>query len=587
MKILQLVLLLLVVSVFTACGGGGSGTGNVTGTRVTAIAISPSVIELPRGMVQRYVVQATYSDGTTQAVAGAVFTSSSPTVAAVIDSSGLLSTASAGTSTITATYNGLTATATMNVLAATLQSISVTPASAGIPVGATQQFTATGNYSDGTTHPIAEASWTPTSPAVATVDSTGMASGVAVGNSNIIVAFCGKSTTVSLAVTTGTLQSIAVTPATASIVSGTKQQFIATGSYSDGTTHAIASPVWTSSLPGIASIDSTGLATAGAGAGSTDITATHGGKSATVPLAVTLATPISLTITTSQGEPTTMPLNTSVLLFNARINYSNGTSQPVSAAAVWSSSNTAVGTIWANWGINPVGVGSTTVTVTEAGVSGTIIITYTAPAPVSSSIVGLNTGINSFAKRVSVQLSAMINYSQGPAVAATSAAWSSSDTNVFTVDASGLFKGVGAGTATLTLTADGFVKTRNITLVNPVATPSIIVTCNSAAPMTLSAATWNAGYALDPKNATEWVTVDPVSCAAHPYVMLLVTSAPNRLYVTLEAHNYGGGVFGPGITNTSTLTPELSSGNTVTVGSNTTSPPSWSYTPVYSFAASP
>jgi hypothetical protein len=105
--------------------------------------------------------------------------------------------------------------------------------------------------------------------------------------------------------------------------------------------------------------------------------------------------------------------------------------------------------------------------------------------------------------------------------------------------------------------------------------------------MTLSAATWNANYALDPKNATEWATVDPVTCASHPYVILLVTAAPNWLYVTLEAHNYGGGVYGPAITNTSTLTPELSSGNTVTVGANTASPPGRLYTPVYTFTASP
>jgi hypothetical protein len=133
MKILQLVSLLLVASVLTACGGGGSGTGNVTGKRATAIAIFPSVIEMPRGSAQRYEVRATFSDGTTQLVPGAVFTSSSTTVASVIDSSGLVATSSAGTSTITATYNGLTATATMTVLDATLQSISVTPGSAGIP----------------------------------------------------------------------------------------------------------------------------------------------------------------------------------------------------------------------------------------------------------------------------------------------------------------------------------------------------------------------------------------------------------------------------------------------------------------------
>jgi hypothetical protein len=105
--------------------------------------------------------------------------------------------------------------------------------------------------------------------------------------------------------------------------------------------------------------------------------------------------------------------------------------------------------------------------------------------------------------------------------------------------------------------------------------------------MTISAAAWNAGYALDPKNSSEWVTVDPVSCAAYPYVLLVVTNPANsRQFVTLQAPRYSASVFGPAITNTSTLTPQLSSGNTVTVGYTPTSV-AITYTPIYSITAAP
>lgn len=569
-----------------ACGGGGGG--GSTSATVISIAISPDTTSIPVGLAQQYAVQATYSDGTTKAITGVTYTSSNTAVAAIaVGTEGSVMAKSAGTTTITASYQNQTATATLTVAPSALLSILISPATASIPAGTTQQFTATGNYSDGTTQAITTASWSSSSATVANIDSSGLATSVAAGNSNISVVYGGKAASASLTVTSENLLSIAVTPASASIVSGTTQQYSATGSYSDGTTKTISNPTWSSSLTSVATINASGLASAGTGSGNTNVTAMYGGQTASVPLTVTLATPVSLTITTTFGGATTLPLNSSLILLSAKINYSNGTSQATSTGATWSSSNTAVGTIWGTASVMPVGVGSTTITVTDAGLSGTIDITYTAPVPTSSSITGLDASTSSFAKRTSAQLSAQISYSNGSTAVPTTTTWSSSNTNVFTVDAAGLFVGVGPGTATLTLTADGLVRTRSITIVNPVATPSLVVTCNSAAPMTISAATWNAGYALDPKNASEWVTVDPVSCAAYPYVVLVVAkSATTVEYSTLQASRYSSSVFGPAITNTSTLTPQLSSGNKVTVGS-TSSASNLFYTSIYSITAAP
>ena len=70
-----------------------------------------------------------------------------------------------------------------------------------------------------------------------------------------------------------TLLSIAVTPSGASIPRGSSQQFVATGTYSDGTTGTLtSSATWTSSSPGVATVTSSGLATAVA-AGTTTISA--------------------------------------------------------------------------------------------------------------------------------------------------------------------------------------------------------------------------------------------------------------------------------------------------------------------------
>ncbi len=63
-----------------------------------------------------------------------------------------------------------------------LVSIAITPAYSNIVVGSTLQMTATGTYSDGSTANLTSAvTWTPDTPLIATINSTGLATGVAAG----------------------------------------------------------------------------------------------------------------------------------------------------------------------------------------------------------------------------------------------------------------------------------------------------------------------------------------------------------------------------------------------------------------------
>jgi len=86
-----------------------------------------------------------------------------------------------------------------------------------------------------------------------------------------------------------TLDSIAVTPETASIQVGSTQQYSATGTYSDASTADITTDVaWTSSKTEVATIDESGLATAKA-EGTTNITAGLDGVEGSSTLTVTEA----------------------------------------------------------------------------------------------------------------------------------------------------------------------------------------------------------------------------------------------------------------------------------------------------------
>jgi hypothetical protein len=94
----------------------------------------------------------------------------------------------------------------------------------------------------------------------------------------------------SLTTAAPTLQSIAVTPATATITAGATQQFTATGTYSDNSTQNLTGQVtWTSGTTTVATIDSAGLAT-GVSAGNSTISATQGGITGTATLTVQPAT---------------------------------------------------------------------------------------------------------------------------------------------------------------------------------------------------------------------------------------------------------------------------------------------------------
>jgi uncharacterized protein YjlB len=161
----------------------------------------------------------------------------------------------------------------------TLSSIAVTPASpANLAVGSTQQFTATGTYSDGSNADItSQVTWTSSDASIATISFTGLATGIAAGNTNITASMSGVTSpavTLMVVAPTPTLSSIAVTPASpANLAVGSTQQFTATGTYSDGSSADITSQVtWASSDESIATISSTGLAT-GVAAGNTNITA--------------------------------------------------------------------------------------------------------------------------------------------------------------------------------------------------------------------------------------------------------------------------------------------------------------------------
>lgn len=165
----------------------------------------------------------------------------------------------------------------------------ISPLNASIQPGSTQQFTATGVFGNNTSGDVtAQVAWTSSNPAIATISSTGLATGVAIGT----VTISGNcqcyitQTNLSVSSQASTVTSIAVTPANASIAIGNTQQFVATASNSSGTTNDITSTAsWTSSDSTVATVSSGGLVT-GVASGNVTITASSGTVLGSATLAV-------------------------------------------------------------------------------------------------------------------------------------------------------------------------------------------------------------------------------------------------------------------------------------------------------------
>jgi trimeric autotransporter adhesin len=124
-----------------------------------------------KGTTLQFTATANYSDSTTQDPTALVTWTSSDSQTVSISGSGLATGRQFGSVTITATLGSVNSSTTLTVNKNPLQSIVVTPVNPTISVGQTQQFTATGSYSDGSTQDLTKnAHWSSFSSGVATIN---------------------------------------------------------------------------------------------------------------------------------------------------------------------------------------------------------------------------------------------------------------------------------------------------------------------------------------------------------------------------------------------------------------------------------
>ncbi|WP_063656835.1 beta strand repeat-containing protein [Aliivibrio fischeri] len=486
---------------------------SVTAAEVVSLQVSPAVYSLAKGTSHQYTATATYTDGSFAAVNDDVSWQSSNALTATVTVGGLAAGVKVGQVTITASLDSIVSNdAELTVTSAALQSIQITPAMKSIAKGNTQQYEALGTYSDGGVQDISTlVSWSSSDTSLATISAQGLASGVAIGNNIDIKATLGSTTsnTAVLNVTAADVVSIQITPPSASVAKGNSQQYTATGTYTDDTTADISSSVnWFSSDTSVASITSAGLAT-GISEGEVNVHATFNSiTSNNVTLTVTAAELESIQIT----PPVISIAKGNTQQYAATGYYSDDQNVDITDSVTWISSNPALVTISSgvSGGLaNGDHEGQVKISAEfNSNVSNEATLSVTAAKIVSIQVTPATVSI---AEGNTQQYLATATYTDNRTADVTnSVSWSSSDTDLATIDARGLATGVGVGEVQVIAVKDGISSNEAILTVISASVVSIQVTpptksiAKGDTQQYVAMATYNNSTTKDVSNSVSW-----------------------------------------------------------------------------------
>ncbi len=347
-----------------ACGGGGDGGGGtgpepVASVVITSPATAPSFATLGRTL--QFAAEARGASGAALAGRTITWASLNAAVATVNSTTGLVTAVGDGVAQITASSEGVPSAPVGVTVNAVANSVVITPPSVVFgALNSTRQLTAVVRDSGNTTIPGRTVSWSRTGPGTtATVSAAGLVTAAAVGTGDTAVATTTSGPVVSgkaPITVTQVVNTIAVTgsllPDTLKTTGSTKQ-FAASAADSNGIAIPGTTFTWTSTSPGVATADNTGLVTA-VGDGSTAIQASAEGKAGNRTMVVR-----RYAATFVPPEPASAALTSAgaTQLFTGTAQDSVGTNLTIS----WLSRTTAVATV------SPATGASTTATAVANG----------------------------------------------------------------------------------------------------------------------------------------------------------------------------------------------------------------------------
>ena len=359
---------------------------------------------------------------------------------AVVSDKGLVTPVGPGEATITVTVDKAHQATCVVRVTQPAEGVFLNKTELKIQLGTSETLEAT--VQPATTN-VKDLQWTSSNPEVASVDANGQVSALALGTADITVTTVdGGHTAVCKVTVIQSVTGVTLDAETATLRVGEQTlQLTATVHPSDASDKSL---VWTSSNAEVASVSETGLVTPlASGEALITVTTVDGGFSATC--AVTVVQPV-LSVTLNETSININPDMTFELV--AQINPYNADNKELE----WKSSDESVVTVDQNGVVTGVetGVGrEATITVTskDSGVSATCVVRVT------KDVVGVE--LDCQYKRIEAgkefQLTAIITPSDATN---TNVLWTSSDSEVASVDATGKVTARSAGTAVITVTTE-------------------------------------------------------------------------------------------------------------------------------------
>ena len=191
------------ITVAALSGASASTVLTVNSLSLDHLTISPSAVTIHIGQSLPFTASGVASNGAAVAL-GSVTWASSALGTASVDTNGVVTGTSTGTTTITASSGGKSASAQVNVISATISQVVVAPSKANLAVGNSLQFTATAFDSSGNPISGANFTWNSSDAAVATVNTSGLSAAVAAGQTTISASSGGVTGDAALTVTSAT-----------------------------------------------------------------------------------------------------------------------------------------------------------------------------------------------------------------------------------------------------------------------------------------------------------------------------------------------------------------------------------------------
>jgi uncharacterized protein YjdB len=231
-------------------------------------------------------------------------------------------------------------------------------------VGSTQQLTATTRDANGTVLNGVSINWSSSSSSIAAVNQSGLVTGVAAGSATITASSGSVSASVPVTVsapTTGTVQTISVSPSTATLNVGGTTSLSATARDGNGNVLTGVPITWQTGDGTVATVSSSGVVT-GVAPGSVAITARSGSVTGSATITVQLAAVARITLSPTNPQVDEGDfLQMTATLYDAQDNILTG------RTVTWSSSDNSKFTVDANGLVRARKKGNATLTATSGG----------------------------------------------------------------------------------------------------------------------------------------------------------------------------------------------------------------------------